>query len=73
MNKARELLALPDANLATKVEIVRIQEGHTIYVGEVADQSDNLEVFGEYATGGGLQIYITDRSHIDILTSGSNQ
>ena len=54
---ARRYLALPNINLATNVAEFIIPKGTKVLVGPVASKiSDSL--FGSYAVGGGLQIYL---------------
>lgn len=67
-DEARALLALPDANTAQDVALFRVPAGTTILRGTAADKLDEPG-FGEYARGGGEQIYILDLSHVELLDS----
>jgi len=55
---AKKYLALPKNNTAENITTFRIKKGTPFIQGRVASQADNLEDFGEYAVGGGKQIYI---------------
>lgn len=55
---ARRYLALPNGNTAENLSTFKIKKGTPFIQGKVASQVDNLEDFGEYAVGGGEQIYI---------------
>ena len=55
--EARKYLALPDQNSARNISAFKISAGTTILEGEVASQVC-VPGFGEYAIGGGTQIYI---------------
>lgn len=59
---ARAILALPNDNLATNSSRFVIPKGNTVFIGTVASQVDDAELFGSYALGGGFQIYIPDVS-----------
>jgi len=52
---ARRYLALPPENTAKNVSVFRIPAGTTIIRGKVAPQ---IEQYGPYAAGGGMQIYL---------------
>ncbi|MCL6592327.1 MAG: hypothetical protein K6U80_20580, partial [Firmicutes bacterium] len=58
-DEARRLLALPDSNAATTVTAYIIPAGTTILIGK-ADSMVGENYFGDYATGGGTQIYLPD-------------
>jgi hypothetical protein len=60
-DEARKVLALPDSNLAINVTELTIPAGSTVLLGEVAEQT-TAEWAGSYAIGGGLQIYVPDKS-----------
>ncbi|NLL20023.1 MAG: hypothetical protein GX262_13565, partial [Clostridia bacterium] len=55
---AKRYLALPNGNTAENLTTFKIKKGTPFIQGKVASQVDNLEDFGEYAVGGGEQIYI---------------
>jgi len=56
---ARRYLALPNANTAENLTAFKIEKGTPYIEGKVASQVDNTSgVFGDYAEGGGQQIYI---------------
>ncbi|MCL6588975.1 MAG: FG-GAP-like repeat-containing protein [Firmicutes bacterium] len=57
--EARELLALPDSNSATTVTAYIIPAGTTVLMGKT-DSMVGTDGFGDYATGGGQQIYLPD-------------
>ncbi|MFO3798119.1 MAG: hypothetical protein ACK8QZ_12745, partial [Anaerolineales bacterium] len=59
--QARALLALPNNNPARNVTQFIIPKNTTILVGEAAGKAGE-EWAGSYAVGGGLQIYVPDRS-----------
>ena len=58
---ARRYLALPEGNSATNVTIFRIPKGTRVLFGRVAPQDGNPG-FGNYARGGGVQIYVPNPS-----------
>jgi hypothetical protein len=62
-DEARKLLALPDYNLAANVTEFTIPAGTTVLFGEAAEQTTAVWA-GSYATGGGLQIYLPDKTVI---------
>ena len=55
---AKRYLALPKGNTAENLTTFKIKKGTPFIQGKVASKVDNLEDFGEYAVGGGEQIYI---------------
>lgn len=57
-SNARRYLALPNTNLATNVAEFIVPKGTKMLVGNVADQAQNIVRFGDYAVGGGLQVYL---------------
>lgn len=57
---ARAMLALPNDNWATDTSRFVIPKGNTVFIGTVASQVDDVELFGSYAVGGGFQIYVPD-------------
>ena len=59
--QARALLALPNDNYASSVTQFIIPEGTTVLVGKVAEQT-SAEWSGAYALGGGIQVFIPDKS-----------
>ena len=58
---ARRLLALPGGNTAANVTAFRIPKGTTVLVGDAACQTGKAG-FGDWAVGGGAQIYVPDVS-----------
>jgi RHS repeat-associated protein len=56
---ARRYLALPDKNTANEVTSFIIPAGTTFLQGKVASQVGSIG-FGDYAIGGGMQIYLPD-------------
>jgi hypothetical protein len=58
---AREMLALPNSNLADNVTQFTIPAGTTVLVGEATEQT-SASWAGTYATGGGFQIYLSNPS-----------
>jgi hypothetical protein len=60
-DEARNILALPDTNLAVNVTELTIPAGSTVLLGEAAEKT-TADWAGSYAIGGGLQIYIPDKS-----------
>ena len=60
-DEARQLLALPDSNTAVTVTQYIIPEGTTVLEGNASSMVGE-DGFGDYATGGGTQIYLADPS-----------
>ena len=61
LGDARQLLALPNGNLASNVAEFTIPKDTLILVGPAANQTlDPSGLFEPYATGGGIQIYLPD-------------
>ncbi len=60
---ARSLLALPDYNLATNLTEFIIPKDAIIIFGDISPQPG----FGDYAIGGGIQIYLPDKASAIII------
>jgi hypothetical protein len=63
---ARAVMALPAENSAINVSKLVIPKDTIVILGETASQVGN-PIFGPYATGNGLQIYVTDISGIKLI------
>jgi RHS repeat-associated protein len=57
---ARRFLSLPNRNLATNVAEFSIPKGARILIGNAASKVNDVLIFGKYAVGGGVQIYLPD-------------
>jgi len=55
---ARRFLSLPNTNLATNVAEFSIPKGTRILIGNAASKVNEVLIFGKYAVGGGVQIYL---------------
>ena len=55
---AKKMLALPKNNTAENLTAFKIKKGTPYIEGKVASKTNDLKDFGEYAEGGGTQIYI---------------
>jgi len=57
--RGRRYLALPNVNKADLTTAFKIKKGTPYIEGKVASQIDDVTgVFGDYAEGGGVQIYV---------------
>ena len=54
---ARRMLALPNKNAATNITVY-FMPGGTPYLWSIAADMTEIPGYGDYATGGGLQVYI---------------
>ena len=63
---ARETLALPDGNSAINISKFILPKDTVIVLGEASPQLDN-GLFGAYAEGGGIQIYVPDASAVKLV------
>ena len=55
---AKRYLALPNNNTAENLTVFKIKKGTPYIEGKVANQVSDVKKFGEYAVGGGNQIYL---------------
>jgi len=75
-NDARKLLTLPNSNTAENIVRCRIPKGTPFIEGKVASQTNDVtNTFGDYAVGGGNQLYFLkeDLDKIKILEIFKNQ
>ena len=64
---ARRFLSLPNTNLATNVAEFSIPKGTRILIGKAASKVNEVRIFGKYAVGGGVQIYLPDPTKARLL------
>ncbi len=70
-DEARRFLALPDVNVADRISCFVIPQGTTILRGKAASMVGNPP-FGEYAVGGGEQIYLANPAVARVVPCGSD-
>jgi hypothetical protein len=68
---AKKLLALPKNNTAEWVVKVNVKKGTPYIEGKVASQANDIAVFGNYATGGGNQLYFLQEDWVNLVQDGS--